>query len=61
MPMRGELQSPPLRRPNDGLGAGRDLRVVIAFCLVGLSMSLFVASLQRVEQLPLLVAECNLG
>ena len=57
MPMRGELQSPTPQRPDDSLGAGRDLQVVIAFCLVGLSMSLLVASLQPATQLPLLVAE----
>ena len=58
MPMRGELAVPtPRSQPNT---QDDSAWAVIAFCLIGLLVTLYHIS-QSLDQLPLLVMQYNLG
>ncbi len=59
MPMRGELAVPAMR-PGAGATA-HDAWPIIAFCLIGLGMSIYVSvNSTLLDQIPVLIIQSNL-
>jgi hypothetical protein len=59
MPMRGELAVPAMR-PDTGATA-HDAWAIIAFCLIGLGMSIYVSvNSTLLDQIPVLIIQSNL-
>jgi hypothetical protein len=60
MPMRGELAIPAMR-PEAGATAEHDAWPIIAFCLIGLAMSIyFSVNSTLLDQIPVLIIQANL-
>jgi hypothetical protein len=61
MPMRNELAAPSMRLPKVA-PVYREAWAIIAFCFIGLAVSLYFAAQNvALDQVPLLIVQYNLG